>query len=207
MLKSEEFVLDCLNRYSREGLTVNANNGEFAHYPKPECLGGTTGAYLLHGDHQLHGLLQSIDFGKCCFYPGHVKKWLLSYKEVLDDFEYLWEVYERYTSQHGAERAALIPLEDKRRGGLTAVQRKAGIHNPKNKDKVIENNRQNALKAVQSKTGIHDPSLRDKCLEAGARARAQIWESTVDGFKGNAGNVAKHNKAIGADPKARVRVS
>lgn len=34
----------------------------------------------------------------------------------------------------------------------------------------------------------------------------QVWESTEDGFKGNAGNVAKHNKQNGWDPKARVRV-
>ena len=35
----------------------------------------------------------------------------------------------------------------------------------------------------------------------------QVWESTVDGFRANAGNVAKHNKVNGWDPAARVRVS
>ena len=36
---------------------------------------------------------------------------------------------------------------------------------------------------------------------------AQRWMSTVDGFISNPGNVAQHNKSIGADPSLRVRVS
>ncbi len=35
---------------------------------------------------------------------------------------------------------------------------------------------------------------------------AQMWMSTEDGFISNLGNVAKHNKSIGADPKARIRI-
>ncbi len=36
---------------------------------------------------------------------------------------------------------------------------------------------------------------------------AQVWESTVDGFRSHAGAVANHNKARGWDPAARVRIS
>lgn len=35
----------------------------------------------------------------------------------------------------------------------------------------------------------------------------QVWESTEDGFRSNAGVVAQHNKANGWDPNARIRVS
>jgi hypothetical protein len=35
----------------------------------------------------------------------------------------------------------------------------------------------------------------------------QVWESTKDGFRGNPGAVAKHNKARGWDPNARIQVS
>jgi hypothetical protein len=42
--------------------------------------------------------------------------------------------------------------------------------------------------------------------KGGEKATAQIWESTIDGFRGNAGNVAYHNKARGWDPNARIRV-
>ena len=34
----------------------------------------------------------------------------------------------------------------------------------------------------------------------------QVWESTVDGFRSTSGNVAKHNKAKGWDPNARVKI-
>ena len=36
---------------------------------------------------------------------------------------------------------------------------------------------------------------------------SQIWESIIDGFRGNAGNVVRHNKAKGWDPAARIRIS
>jgi hypothetical protein len=39
------------------------------------------------------------------------------------------------------------------------------------------------------------------------RVNNQIWESMIDGFQGNAGNVAYHNKANGWDPSARFRVN
>jgi hypothetical protein len=42
--------------------------------------------------------------------------------------------------------------------------------------------------------------------KGGKKSAAQIWESTIDGFRGNAGNVAKHNRANGWDPNARIRV-
>lgn len=35
----------------------------------------------------------------------------------------------------------------------------------------------------------------------------QIWESLEDGFRSTPGNVAKHNKARGWDPSARVRIA
>jgi hypothetical protein len=42
--------------------------------------------------------------------------------------------------------------------------------------------------------------------KGGTKAAAQIWESTIDSFRGNAGNVARHNRANGWDPNARIRV-
>jgi hypothetical protein len=46
--------------------------------------------------------------------------------------------------------------------------------------------------------------------ERSKRAREvnlQRWQSTVDGFISNAGGVASHNRRIGADPNARVRIA
>ena len=41
--------------------------------------------------------------------------------------------------------------------------------------------------------------------ETGRKLNSQVWESTEDGFVGNPGNVARHNKKNGWDPKAKVR--
>jgi hypothetical protein len=38
------------------------------------------------------------------------------------------------------------------------------------------------------------------------RTNSQVWMSTVDGFTSTAGPVSQHNKAIGADPEARIRI-
>jgi hypothetical protein len=79
---------------------------------------------------------------------------------------------------------------------------------------------QNGEKAVLLGTGIHDPEYinsekykQDKRRGANAQPLSgklkglnQIWMSTVDGFKGNAGNVVKHNKTIGANPNDRIRI-
>ncbi len=39
------------------------------------------------------------------------------------------------------------------------------------------------------------------------KTNTQVWESTVDGFRSNAGGVASYNKAKGWDPNARVKIS
>ena len=39
------------------------------------------------------------------------------------------------------------------------------------------------------------------------KTNTQIWESTIDGFRSNAGAVARHNKARGWDPNDRIRIS
>jgi hypothetical protein len=44
-------------------------------------------------------------------------------------------------------------------------------------------------------------------VKGSEKTNAQIWESTIDGFRGNAGNVSRHNRANGWDPNARIRIS
>ncbi len=44
-------------------------------------------------------------------------------------------------------------------------------------------------------------------VKNGRRMHAEVWESTIDSFQGNAGNVAQHNRRNGWDPDARVKIS
>jgi hypothetical protein len=77
----------------------------------------------------------------------------------------------------------------------TAHQSEAGKVGGK---KASETNREN-------KTGVFGLTA-DQLSENARKANSQIWESTEDGFRGNAGNVARHNRVNGWNPLARVRV-
>jgi hypothetical protein len=98
MLPNEKFALDCRQRYAESGDLVDRDNGVFAHCPIPECEGGTEGLYLTFEDHQHQGLLQSVDFDRICFFPGHVKQWLLTCCEFPEGYFDLWDIYDFYVS-------------------------------------------------------------------------------------------------------------
>jgi len=59
-------------------------------------------------------------------------------------------------------------------------------------------------KHLREGTGLF-AQTREQLAENARKANSQIWESTHDGFRGNAGNVARHNKANGWDPGDRVK--
>jgi hypothetical protein len=39
------------------------------------------------------------------------------------------------------------------------------------------------------------------------KMQSQVWESLVDGYRGRAVDVSRHNRAMGEDPNARIRLS
>jgi hypothetical protein len=110
--------------------------------------------------------------------------------------------------------------------GEKIVNNKVGIldpvylSSPKKREDSAEAGRKGGRSNVNNRTGILSPDylsssrrkeiLRKNGLNNGvtnmAKTNSQVWESTVDGFKGSPGNVAHHNKANGWDPGARVRI-
>lgn len=78
-------------------------------------------------------------------------------------------------------------------GGAVNARNGTGICNPKyyESERAKEIRRQNGIKTGPT---------------AAATTNAQLWRSTVDGFEGRACSVARHNKARGWDPAARVRI-
>jgi hypothetical protein len=98
MLPNEEFALACLRYYEEQGIVVDATNGEFAHCPLPREM-GDEGYFLLWEHHQQQGLLQSRDVGRCCFFPGHAKKWLKECDYWPDNYFELWEIYEEFSRE------------------------------------------------------------------------------------------------------------
>ena len=61
-------------------------------------------------------------------------------------------------------------------------------------------------KCLREGTGIFSQT-KEQLSENARKANAQVWESTHDGFRGNAGNVARHNRVNGWDPLDRVKLT
>jgi hypothetical protein len=77
-----------------------------------------------------------------------------------------------------------------------------------NKKKDNQGRSINAVKgAIAANASMTPEQKTERSRKAATNTNKQVWESTVDGFKGNAGAVANHNKANGWDPNARVKVN
>ena len=81
LFDNELFAIECVAKYAMEGRVRNST-WEFAHCPEPKPTSQNNrrlsdkGYYLSFEDHQHHGLLQSIDMGRRCFYAIDTKRWL-----------------------------------------------------------------------------------------------------------------------------------
>jgi hypothetical protein len=62
-----EWVKQCQIKYRFESLP-DGEHWEDAHYPLPECLGGTDTVRLWSRDHAVHGVLQSIGLSYPCLH-------------------------------------------------------------------------------------------------------------------------------------------
>ena len=105
----------------------------------------------------------------------------------------------------GAEKLNEIMHEEKNKEGKSkhAVKMGKAAHRDKNE----EGKSKHAVKIAEKLNGEKD--TEGKSLNAsrgGKTAASKIWQSTIDGFVSNAGNVARHNKARGWDPNARVKI-
>lgn len=74
MLSQQEFVEQCLIKYRWEQLPPGQQWHD-AHYPVPECLGGTETVKLWESDHAIQAILQSEEYRHKCFY-GWEKRYL-----------------------------------------------------------------------------------------------------------------------------------
>ena len=116
-----------------------------------------------------------------------------------------------------------LDAESQRRGGLTQgkknVEDRLGFLSQGwvNSDSYLEHQREagkaGGNKIVDSKVGIHSEEFlnsdarRERDSKGAKVLNAQRWVSTRDGFIGNAGNVARHNKINGWDPLDRVKLT
>lgn len=104
MVNQHEFVKQCLLKYKKESVDPK-KGGQEAHYPAPKGIGKTT-IWLTFEDHQIQGLLQSEEYGRCCFFPGHAKEFLDA-NFGINDWFYLYDLYEKWTSISGSRNGSI----------------------------------------------------------------------------------------------------
>ena len=175
---------------------------EWNHF-LPQCIFGDwpIGHYLTLKQHAIASALQTLAFKKQCMCGWH-KKYLPGLL-----LELAWPMYCETTVKTGAHRRSPGQWsEDSRKGGEIGGRKTqtlgVGIFEP-GMSQVW------GRRAAEMGAGFYKRSpeqkIQDK-VKAGKSTTAQVWESTVDGFRSNPGAVAQHNKARGWDPDARVRV-
>jgi hypothetical protein len=185
---------------------------------------GDTGYYLLHDHHQHQGLLQSRDAGKCCFFVGHAKQWLKNCSYWPDNYFELWDIYDEFVSAHyeriNAEKDELGRSINAVKGAQIANSinhaakddKGRSLLGVKNGERINSLRDENGKSVNASKGGLSSHNKKDEkgrsilAVQNISKANAQLWESTVDGFRGRANGVALHNKANGWDTKAKRRV-
>lgn len=162
MLPNEVFALACRAYYEEQGLIVDETNGQFAHSPYPKGM-GETGYYLLWEHHQQQGLLQSRDIGRCCFFSGDAKKWLMTCGYWPDNYFELWDIYENYISALGKANGSTAG----RKGASTLMKNNLGLFDPKNAAKVREGRARGCQKAATVRSQVievTDISTKEKMI-------------------------------------------
>jgi hypothetical protein len=111
-------------------------------------------------------------------------------------------------SRLGIENAKRLNAEKNEEGkSLAALRGVTKVNEKKNKEgkslAAVKGGMRGGKKAHEKKDE-NGKSLYG--IEVAKRLNSQVWESQMDGFRSNAGAVARHNKANGWDPNARFRV-
>jgi hypothetical protein len=220
-----EFVENCISWYKKADLTPgNPEDGIWhkAHYPVPECLGGTEWIWLLKEHHAIQGVLQSMEYDHCCF-GGWEKHYLTGY------WEYLLPLFITICGERGRENLAALHNEKDELGrsvfGVIAGERlnhekddlgrsvnavKGGVESRKNEksalcrtpEQMTQDGKRGGIIAKNNKLGIFAPGQQSA---GGNAVSKQKWECTVTGKISAAGPLTGWQKARGIDVRNRVR--
>ena len=98
-MNQHTYVENCQRFYLVNGLQPgNPDDGDWedAHYPLPKGKGDDI-VLLLFEHHQVQGLLQSEEVGRCCFFKGHAKHFL-TYGPFVENWFGLWDLYDKWSS-------------------------------------------------------------------------------------------------------------
>lgn len=86
MITQEDFIESCRSKYVWERIPPGQIWND-AHYPEPDCKGGTKTVPLWESDHAAHNVIQSEEIGYPCVF-GWERKYLVGeYENLLPFFE------------------------------------------------------------------------------------------------------------------------
>jgi hypothetical protein len=107
-------------------------------------------------------------------------------------------------SKNGRETKNLDPFRVE--NGNSSKTRKVGIHSLTLEQLREQGRKGGRITGAENFSKVSKETLSNNGKENVAKLNSQKWVSTMDGYVGSAGNVARHNKKNGWDPKARVKV-
>ncbi len=220
-----EFVENCLNWYKKADLQPgNPEDGLWhkAHYPVPQCLGGTDWVWLLKEHHAVQGVLQSLEYKHCCV-SGWEKYYLTGY------WEYLLPVFITSCGERGRRNLERMHAEKDGFGrSLLGVRNAERMNSELNElgrsvnavkgGRLSRQNGKGALcRTMEQMTAdgkVGGTLTKEKGLGifapgqqalGGSTAAKQKWECTVTGKITAAGPLTQWQRARGIDTSNRIR--
>lgn len=196
---------------------------EFNHF-WPKCIFGVwpVGQYLTLRQHAIATALQTLAFQRnclCSWHKGYLPPKLL---------ELAWPYFCEAASVNGKKGVAVANQEKDEFGrSILGIKNAERLHRERDENgkslQGVENGRRinsekdengksvNAVKAAKAVNKEKDENGKSvNAVKGGKKAilvtNSQIWQSTMDGFIGNAGNVAQYNRARGWPGEARIRL-
>lgn len=171
-MNQHEWVRACQTRYREQDLTPEPG-GEWqeAHYPAPKGV-GTDVIWLLHEDHQVQGVLQSEEYGRMCFFPNDVLKFLKKGPFIPNWFE-IYDLYKKWARENNKK----FPIETRRKSGKANIAKMP-------KEILSANGKANLAKipretrVANAKTMNEHPNTRAAAIKA-CRKNAKIKSKSV----------------------------
>jgi hypothetical protein len=196
------YVNKCVQNNRVNSIDPHHYEMEWNHF-LPQCIFGDqpVGHYLLLRQHSIASALQTLAFKRNCLCGWHIQNLP----------ENLWNLCQPYYSSHTKKSGSKGgKAHSSPNGGYSTVANKRGLFDPANREAVLKSQRIQGNSVRDSMKGIHDPLNEKVCRQGnkkgGKTSTSQVWMSTADGYTSNAACVARHNRFIGEDPDARVRI-
>lgn len=224
-MDQHEFVRGCLAFYCETGTDPEPKGGwQEAHYPSPECLGGTEKVWMLFDHHQEQGLYQSEEFQCQCFFNKDTKAFLDRNPTRLD----LWVLYDRWKGYNSRINSPSMNAHPNTNAARSANGRRTAaqfftpeVCSQNGKEQGSKNGPKNILVAlnaltpeIRSKHGRDmvvvmngHPSTKENQKKQGAATNRQKWRCLVTGYVSNPGGLTVYQRARGIDTSFRERMS